>query len=56
MSTDSTKKCMHCQGPIGSTVKPTAEGWGAGAPVREDIFYHCQNQCEMSSLTGECGH
>lgn len=56
MNTSTTKKCMHCQGPIGSTVKSTAEGWGVGEPVRTDTFYHCRNQCQLSRLTGECGH
>lgn len=54
MSTDSTKKCMHCQGPIGSTVRTTSEGWGDGAPSQEATFYYCRNQCEMFRLTCQC--
>ncbi|MGW5553651.1 hypothetical protein ACWESP_25755 [Nocardia beijingensis] len=55
MSTQSTKKCKYCNGPVRYVDSPI-EGYGAGEPARVDRMYHCLHGCDMSRLTGECGH
>lgn len=55
VSNSSTKKCKYCQGPV-RHVDSAVEGHGAIEPPRVDRMYRCLQGCDMSNITGECGH